>query len=54
MTMQSELPTYRPGGKRIYLKRSEINEWMGSQRRNSKAEIEQQAVAYLAKQARKQ
>jgi len=53
MNMRNELPTYRPGGKRIYLKRSEINEWMSSQRRDSKAEIEQQAVAYLAKQARK-
>lgn len=49
MTMQGDLPTYRPGGKRIYLKRSEINDWMASQRRNSSAEIEEMARDYVAK-----
>ena len=53
MTMHSEIPTYRPGGKRIYLKRSEINDWMTSQRRNSKAEIEQEAINYIVNRKRK-
>jgi excisionase family DNA binding protein len=53
MTMQGELPTYRPGGKRLYLKRSEINDWMGSQRSSSKAEIENLANAYIRKNPRK-
>lgn len=53
MTMQGELPTYRPGGKRIYLKRSEINDWMGSQRSSSKAEIERMANEYILKNPRK-
>ncbi|MEO7214928.1 helix-turn-helix domain-containing protein [Mucilaginibacter sp.] len=47
MTMRSELPTYRPGGKKVYLKRTEINDWLASQRRNSNAEIEQQAINYM-------
>ena len=53
MTMRGDLPTYRPGGKRIYLKRSEINEWMSSQRTSSKAEIEEKANEYIRKNRHK-
>ncbi|MFD0792060.1 helix-turn-helix domain-containing protein [Mucilaginibacter litoreus] len=49
MTMSGELPTYRPGGKRIYLKRSDINQWMSSKRRSSASEIEQAANDYIRK-----
>jgi len=34
MNMTNELPTYRPGGKRVYLKRSEINDWLTMTRPN--------------------
>jgi len=49
MTMRGDLPTYRPGGKRIYLKRSELNEWMSSHRTGSNAEIEEKASEYIRK-----
>jgi len=53
MTMRGDLPTYRPGGKRIYLKRSELNDWMSSQRTSSNSEIEEKAKDYLRKNPRK-
>jgi excisionase family DNA binding protein len=49
MTARKELPTYKPGGKKVYLKRSELIDWLASQRNCSKAEIEQQALDYVAK-----
>jgi len=49
MTARNDLPTYKPGGKKVYLKRTEIIEWLASQRHSSKAEIEQEALAYVTK-----
>jgi len=49
MTARKELPTYKPGGKKVYLKRAEITIWLASQRNCSKSEIEHQALDYVAK-----
>jgi len=49
MTARKDLPTYKPGGKKVYLKRSEIIAWLASQRNCSHAEIEQQALDYITK-----
>jgi excisionase family DNA binding protein len=54
MNVNSEIPTYRSDGKRVYLKCSEINNWMTSRRRDSTAEIEQQAVNYIVNSKRTQ
>jgi excisionase family DNA binding protein len=47
MTARKDLPTYKPGGKKVYLKRTEVVAWLASRRNCSTAEIEQQALDYV-------
>lgn len=50
-TSKNKIPHYSPGGKKLYFKRSELDEWLLSKRKNSNEDVEiSQLVAnYLIK-----
>jgi excisionase family DNA binding protein len=52
LTSTDTIPHYKPNGKKIYFKRTEIDNWLLSNRSASKSEIEQQAANYLLKKGR--
>ena len=43
-----EIPNFKRG-KRLYFKRTEIDDWIGQSRRKTRVEIEQEATNYLLK-----
>lgn len=47
LTCTDQIPHYVPTGKKIYLKRSEIDQWVLSNRQSTNAEIEKSAVEYI-------
>ncbi|MCT4582774.1 MAG: helix-turn-helix domain-containing protein [Flavobacteriales bacterium] len=49
MTMNREVPFYKPTGKRNYFRRNELDEWLLKHRVKSLDEIEQEAADYLLK-----
>ena len=40
------IPHFRPNGKKLYFKRSELNDWLLRNRVDTTAEVEQQAADY--------
>ena len=48
----NEIPHYVPTGRKIYFKRSELDEWLCSNRRITNSEIEKSAADYLVKKRR--
>lgn len=52
LTHRNEIPHYKPSGKVIFFKLSEINEWLLQNRIASNSEIEQQAGEYLLNRKR--
>lgn len=49
MTSKKEIPFYNPGGKKIYFKKTEIENWVISSKSNSMAEIEVEINSYLSR-----
>ena len=49
MTSQRRIPFYRPGGKRLYFKREDLDQWMLSNRVEAESDIERRAYEYLIK-----
>lgn len=49
MTSAKQIPHYKPNGKIIYFKKSELNSWMRQNPVKSLAQIEEDAATYLAK-----
>ncbi len=47
LTHRNEIPHYKPTGKVIFFKLSEINEWLLQNRIASNSEIEQQAGEFI-------
>ena len=47
LTCKNKIPYYKPNGKNIYFKKSELNDWLQRGRVNSIAEAEQVASKYL-------
>ena len=47
LTSASGIPHYKPSGKKVYFKRSELNEWLLRNRSHTKDEIERDAANYL-------
>ncbi|HQR92215.1 MAG: DNA-binding protein [Sphingobacteriia bacterium 35-40-8] len=47
LTCTNQIPHYVPTGKKIYFKRSEIDEWLLRNRQTTDAELEQQAAEYV-------
>lgn len=44
---RKEIPFYKPGGKNLFFKREEINEWLLQNKSKSESEIEAEAINYV-------
>lgn len=44
LTSRREIPCYKPNGKQLYFKRTEIEEWLLSNRKMTNKEIESEVV----------
>ncbi|MGR3809088.1 helix-turn-helix transcriptional regulator [Jiulongibacter sp. NS-SX5] len=49
LTSSGTIPFYKPNGKKIYFKRSELNEWLLSNRQQTTTEIESIAENFKIK-----
>ena len=49
LTCKNKIPYYKPNGKNIYFKKSELNDWLQRNRVNSIDEAESAAALYVAK-----
>ena len=49
LTCKNKITYYKPNGKNIYFKKSELNDWLQRNRVNSIAEAESAAALYVAK-----
>ena len=49
MTSKKEIPFYNPGGKKIYFKKEELNNWITSARVDSSLEVELDVAVYLSR-----
>lgn len=49
LTSRNEIPCYKPLGKMCYFDRSELEEWLRSNRASTNSELSQQAQRYCAK-----
>lgn len=52
-TSSGEIPFYKPNGKKLYFKRTELDEWLLRNRSTTSEEIEQEAANYLIKKGRR-
>jgi len=52
MSFNNVLPKYRPGGKKIYFKKSDIDNWLCESRIASKDEIDAEAELLILKERR--
>lgn len=49
LTCKNKIPYYKPNGKNIYFKKSELDEWLQRNRVNSIDEAESKAASYVAR-----
>lgn len=49
LTMERQIPHYKPMGKMMYFNRLELEQWLQSNRVSTDAELTQQAQAYCMK-----
>ena len=49
MTSQHRIPFYRPNGKRIYFKRTELDQWLQMNKRAANYELEARAEDFIIK-----
>ena len=49
LTMRKEIPHYKPMGKVVYFNRSELEQWLQSNRVSTTLEVNQKAQAYCMK-----
>ena len=52
LTSAGSIPHYKPNGKKLYFKRSELDAWLLRNRCATQDEIEKQAADYLIKKGR--
>jgi len=52
LTSSKSIPHFCPQGKRLYFKRTELDEWLLRNRTDTQDEIDQQAADYLIKKGR--
>lgn len=52
LTSTGAIPHYKPNGKKIYFKRSEVDQWLLRNRTASSEEIENRATDYLIKKGK--
>ncbi|PHN08682.1 helix-turn-helix transcriptional regulator [Flavilitoribacter nigricans] len=53
LTSLNKVPFYKPGGKLIYFKRSELEEWMLRNPIKTEEQLEEEAMHYLSTKCRK-
>ena len=49
LTHSRQIPHYKPNGKKLYFKRSDLEAWLLRNRVKTAAEIEQEAIEYVVK-----
>lgn len=49
LTSRKEIPFYAPGGKKIYFKRMELDEWVFNSKVSSSSEFENEVNSYLSR-----
>jgi len=47
MTSKKEIPFYKPGGKKIYFKKSELQEWIFNNKVDSASDLQNEVEYYL-------
>ena len=52
LTSSGMVPFYKPNGKKIYFRRTELDSWLLRNRTDSQSEIDQRAADYLIKKGR--
>jgi len=52
LTSAGNIPHYKPNGKKLYFKRSELESWLLRNRNSTQEEIDQRAADYLIKKGR--
>lgn len=52
LTSAGSIPHYKPNGKKLYFKRSELESWLLRNRNSTQEEIDQRAADYLIKKGR--
>jgi excisionase family DNA binding protein len=52
LTSSNAVPSYKPNGKKLYFNRTELDQWLLSNKQTSSGEIDQQADEYLMKAGR--
>lgn len=52
LTSTNCIPYYKPNGKKLYFKRTELDQWLLRNRVTTKEEIETQSANYLIKKGR--
>lgn len=53
LTSMNQIPFYKPNGKIVYFKKSEIDDWVLKNRRKTKEEIDEIADEYIREHPRK-
>ena len=53
LTSQKQIPHFCPQGKKLYFKRSELDDWLQRNRQSSTDEIDAMATEYILKNKRK-
>lgn len=53
LTSKRQIPCYQPNGKKLYFKRSEIDEWLLQNKKHGSSEIEQMASRYILSASKK-
>jgi excisionase family DNA binding protein len=52
LTSGARIPFYKPGGKMVFFKREELNEWLLQNRNTTENELDQMAQAWSLKNGR--
>lgn len=52
LTSNGVIPCYKPNGKKLYFKRSELDTWLLSNRQTTTEELDTEAANYLMKKGR--
>lgn len=47
LTSKREIPCYQPNGKKLYFRRTELDEWVLSNRKHTSEEVNAAAVSYV-------
>lgn len=52
LTSGNKIPFFKPGGKLVFFKREELNEWLLQNRNTTEKELEQKALSWSLKNGR--